>query len=144
LLDYNNINATLNIGDYVGFNLDKDKLHFGTIKGSGYAERVVSLTPQRDGYIYITAEGTLSDWLYLDRENSFPVFAGEELSVLIYASPAHGSRQGFYEATINIYLLRQKPDWVVRMFLSGAALQGFSAEAISQPRILINVTDPSD
>ncbi len=139
--DYSGINATLNIGDYVGFNLDRDKIHFGTIRNTGYSERGISLTPQSDGFVHVTAEGSLGDWLYLGRENTFPVSAGENVSMVLYASPDRGVSHGFYEAEVHIYLLEEPPGWVVERFLSGSPLPVVSEDVLSGPRVTVNIPD---
>ncbi|MFP4112455.1 MAG: hypothetical protein ACLFUO_05640 [Candidatus Woesearchaeota archaeon] len=66
------IPADLEVNDYVGFNLDNDALHFGSIKNQGNSRRNITVinTYGKTSLVVIEAEGEIASWISAS-ENSF-------------------------------------------------------------------------
>ena len=60
-------NTTLVIGEEVGFNLDRDALHFGTLRYQGSATRALTI-PENNNYLIIKIEGNITPFIFLDQE----------------------------------------------------------------------------
>ncbi len=57
------LEAHVKIADYVGVNLDTDKLYFGTLKPGSTADRSISIKTSNKAVTTITTKGEISDWL---------------------------------------------------------------------------------
>ena len=106
------IDMKVNIGDYVGFNLDTSYLEFGTMMPGGYSERTLDI--HNDGNIPLRIEIEIIEkkdinyflgeyeqlpeqWIIIS-ENNFLLKPGEGKSVKFSIKPKEGAEQGNYMA----------------------------------------------
>ncbi|MGV8168613.1 MAG: hypothetical protein ACP5N3_00995 [Candidatus Nanoarchaeia archaeon] len=138
------VNLTLEVGDYVGFNLDKDKIHMGTVFPGGYSYRDVSLTSSEEGYFYITDTGNFTEWLSVSSQN-LKINEGVMKIVTFTAWPGKDAKEGEYETTLKIYTLKRKDSWFTRTFIiEGQPLQLTSERNANPPsggaKISLNIS----
>lgn len=118
------MNATLNVSDYVGFNLNKNGLHFGTIFPGGYSTRDIGLILEKDSYVYIiTDDSKISKWIYVSYQNEL-LERGINYSLRIVArAPLDAPDPSDYAFKIRIIVLDKKANCVARMFFNKYAAQ---------------------
>lgn len=90
------LEAHVHVDDYVGFNLDTDKLYFGTVSPGGTGQRSMSLQSNEDFFVKVSVDGPLDGWLSPDewsfmltppgREVQFTIIVPENTSVGNYTS----------------------------------------------------------
>ncbi len=117
----------------VGFNLDSDALHFGTISINGSSRRAFFYESDKTGYLYLTAPDVLKDFLYLP-QNFNHSFSGEKRIEII----AKHDREGYYEGDIRIYLLKTEPSRLMKLFLGQNQLKKADIET-SKPGVSITI-----
>ncbi|HLD02785.1 MAG TPA: hypothetical protein VJC07_03750 [Candidatus Nanoarchaeia archaeon] len=93
------IEFDVNVANYSGFNLDKDKMHFGAVMPGTQSRREITITAKDDQRVTIKVTGV--DFVY-PKENDFRMAKGESRSVLIIAAPYEGLDYGFYEGEIRV------------------------------------------
>jgi len=134
--------ATLNVSNYVGINLDTDKIHFGTISYSGFAERAIFLDPGVEGYFYITADDSLSELIYIGYKQDLHVMPDENKTVVLYATtnedPALRINQT-YNGLLRGYLMKQPANAIDKFFLKGTELRKIDPESLTQTRVSIEI-----
>ncbi|HLD15285.1 MAG TPA: hypothetical protein VJB94_01770 [Candidatus Nanoarchaeia archaeon] len=91
------------VGDHVGFNLDADKIHFGTIPAGNSADRDIFVTSDKDARIEIFVDDV--DFVH-PSINNFLISPGEKKKVTMTASVPSDAKQGLYEGQIKIYSKR--------------------------------------
>jgi hypothetical protein len=134
------INATLNVGDHVGINLDKDKLHFGTVLPGGYAERAIDIESDTAGYLYITTSEELSDKIFLAKDTLLEIEKDRNKTITFYAHPAREIASATYDEPINVYILKTIPSSLTKMLLRGKEIGKIDGSEKSNPVISINIT----
>ena len=98
--DVQTIEFDLVVGQHIGFNLDTDKLHFGTIPPGNYADRDISLTSTKKSKITIIIEGV--DFIQ-PSINNFLILPGEKKTITLIVSVPGNAKQHVYEGKIKIY-----------------------------------------
>lgn len=93
------------VDDYVGINLDTDKLYFGTVYPGGGALRSVGVQTGKDSYVLITAEGQVGAWMTPD-QNCFLLEKGGERSVSFSLRTPEETPLGNYTGTVTFTLYR--------------------------------------
>jgi len=104
----------------IGFNLDKDKIHFGLVpREVSSSERFVTISNKwKHGIdVMITGEGALGEWLYSEiKENGetlvtdyFYLEPDESKEVTLFViPPGEAEANKIYEGTIKIILKRHR------------------------------------
>ena len=90
----------IKVGDYVGINLDTDKLYFGTVAPSNSAQRSLIITSQKDSFVVITSRGSTGEWI-APEENHFSIAGKEEKRIRfnahVPAEASFGNHTGYVE-----------------------------------------------
>ena len=100
----------------VGFNLDKDRLHFGSVpRGQVSSYRHITVTNSADyGLdVILAGRGDLGKWVHFElpdgtSTNSFYLGAGEEMDLRVYAYPPSDAQRGKYEGQLIIIFKKHK------------------------------------
>ncbi len=103
IVDVKEIPATVNVGGYIGVNVDTDKLYFGTLGAGNYAERSIHIENYKCGKCIVTikSKGEISRWLgYSDAK--FRIFKGEIKTVNVTLSIPKNAHEGTYDGTVRI------------------------------------------
>ena len=87
------------VGDYVGFNLDEDAIHFGTLLPGVRADREIEIYTDKDVLINVVFEEL--DNIYVDK-NNFVLKAGESYSLMFTIELPKDIEEGFYKGKIKI------------------------------------------
>jgi hypothetical protein len=96
----------------IGFNLDKDALHFGRVPGGGYGERMLEIN-NTFGYavrVKVYATGGMKDLVSADPGN-FRLGAGEGRLVLLKADAPRTTAKTDYSGTIVIEIRKASLFW---------------------------------
>ena len=88
------------IGDYVGFNLNPDKIHFGTIHPGDMANRDISISVNKKSKIILMIEDV--DFVK-PSINHFIMLADEQINITLTAIPGN-ARKGLYEGKVKILM----------------------------------------
>jgi len=150
-LAYNNIQgyyeyeASVKVGDYVGINLDTDKIHFGTVFAGGHSKREVFVNTTTPGYVFLTVSGPMKNMIQtFDRFSN--VQEGEQKSFVLYAAPPHDSEDGVYNSTVHVYVLKHKCA-LLEMFLKGKPVEVLGEYDIvgdSGAKIMLEIAPPNE
>lgn len=116
VLSVNEINATIGVSDYIGFNLDKDKLHFGTAFPGGASLRELTLTSEKSGYMYITINPEFEDWAYVSSQNIY-VKEDEPVFVQIRMFVPTDAVMKNYTFGMKVFVLEKKADFITDFIL---------------------------
>lgn len=97
------IPATVTIGSELGFNVDTDKLYFGTIVPGGFAERSLDLDSIecKKCLAVISKKGELAKWLSLSA-NRFIIKKGERKSIDVKLNVPTETNEGVYNGTLRV------------------------------------------
>lgn len=144
VIKYQELNATVKIGNYVGINLDTDKLHFGTVTKSGYGERGITINSDEDGYVYITSQGNMANWLYISNKSNLTIVKNSSVTIEFFLVPKDNAKEGIYEGVVRFYILKEKPDSFVDILLKGKPLKFVDPDKIILPAVYINITRPEN
>src|SRR3989338_2356040 len=103
-VDLKVLEATINVGGYLGFNIDDDKLYFGTINSGGTARREIEVYNVKCSscFVVIKTDGPLSK-LIATSDNKFKISMGEKRLVNITVSVPKSAVEGNYNGTVKIY-----------------------------------------
>lgn len=134
IVDINKINYTINVSDYVGINLDTDKLHFGTLSPGGDGSRKITINSDLEGYVFITS--ARDDLIYVDRQGVKLTDKPIHLD-FIAAIPRNMSNQNI-EGTLTFYVLKTSNPWPL-FFQKEKLLQ--TRNLNSKPSITLNISD---
>lgn len=95
------------VADMAGFNLDNDKIHFGTLPAGNNAERKLNVQNNYnyDVKVNVKTYGNLSEWIYVN-ENNFWLESKENKEVVLKAYVPKGTEQGTYEGKLEIIFTR--------------------------------------
>jgi len=98
------IEATVTIGDYLGFNIDTDKLYFGTFFAGGSGKRDFQIENYKcdECLVVIKAYGPLAKYLKIS-DNKFVMKYGENRTVTALVNTPQDIPNGAYNATIKVY-----------------------------------------
>lgn len=99
------VEAHVKVDDYVGINLDRDKLYFGTVSPGNTGRRDFQLTTQKDAFIVIKTTGPLADWMTPDK-NAFPLAEGEHVDVLFTMRIPDETAFGNYTSSVTVLFYR--------------------------------------
>ncbi len=99
----------IEVGDNVGFNLDTDKIYFGTVYPGGGAERNITLTNIHDITLttQITLSGDLKEWVVLS-DNNFLLDPSKSKDITVYVTTPENTTYGNYTGKMKVRLLRSK------------------------------------
>jgi cell division protein FtsL len=124
VLSVQKVNATINVDDFIGFNLDKDALHFGTAFPGGKSMRQLNIMSSEKGYLFLASNSQISDWIFVSSQN-VPVENGiyNKFDVII-AVPSNVP-YGNYTFELDIYILEKKADFLTNLLLKTKPLQVF-------------------
>jgi len=138
------VNATLNITNHIGFNLNSDKLHFGSMFPGGKSVRSVDLISNADGYVYITVVNDSKDWIYVYDQNFF-VRNNSIVSLNFAAMPPIYLENGNYEVALKVYVLKKKPTIFTKIFLEGKPVSLTSESYIPGSAVIsLNITNSTN
>lgn len=144
IIQYQELNATVKIGEYVGINLDTDKLHFGTVTKGGYGERGITINSDEDGYIYVTSQGDIGNWLYISNRSNLTVTENSSTIIHFFLVPEDNAKEGMHEDVVRFYILKEKPDSFADVLLKGKPLKFADPDKIITPAVYINITRPEN
>ena len=97
------IDTTVAVGGELGFNVDTDKLYFGTLLPGGHAERSLDIDSLacKKCLVVINKNGELADWLDLSADK-FVIKQWERKSVNVVLSVPEDASEGTYNGTLKI------------------------------------------
>lgn len=101
------IEMHVKVDDYVGFNLDTDKLYFGTVMPGGSAKRSIKIS-NHYGYeikVKIYTGGIISNWVYLNN-TKFILQPNETIDVPFTVNVPKDTPYGNYTGKIKIVFTR--------------------------------------
>jgi hypothetical protein len=118
IMEVKEMKTTLNVSDYVGINLDTDKLHFGTVFPGGYSVREVTINSSQEGFVYVAVQetavqGGFSDWIFVSSQGKF-VDAESPATLMFTAKSPNDAKPGNYGSTLKFYVLKKKPSCLTR------------------------------
>lgn len=144
VLSVTKLNATIGVDDYIGFNLDKDMLHFGTAFPGGKSMRELSLGSQREGYVYITVDDFFKDWVRVSVQNE-RIDSGGTIPVQISVFVPENASLGNYSFGINLYILEKKADIFTKMIIrsSPAVYNAQNLEDIGSGKVTLEIVNSS-
>lgn len=132
------------VGDYVGINVDTDKVYFGTVfPGSTSARTVYINTALSEGKPFISIEGNISDWIYADFiDETNTDGAGRNITVRLYSIIPENAAPGRYMGVIRVYILKQD-NWIARLGTLGEPLSELPTPGLEpeSARIKINISN---
>ena len=92
-----NVDANFTNSNNVGFNLDKDMMHFGKVPLGGSGERTFQISNTKNFPVSakIYATGSIRDYMFITEDN-IRLFPGEseEVKVIVYA-PLDAEKKGY-------------------------------------------------
>ncbi len=130
---------TLNVTDYVGMNLDTDKLHFGGVRPGGSSSRSLNISSEFEGFVYLTSD---IDWLFVSEQGGF-VGPDNPLKVDFSMVVPSGSDLGDYEGEIFIYILSSQSEFPLRFF-KGDVLGVHTSVSERPPSIVLDISSGDD
>ncbi len=92
--------AHVKVGDYVGINLDVDKLYFGTVMKGGVGKRGIIVNSPRNAFVLFSKEGSAADWIVSPK--SVFLTAGQNKSVEFEIKVPSDAKKGNYTANISL------------------------------------------
>lgn len=103
-VDLKVLEATVNVGGYLGFTTENDKLYFGTVSSGGTARREIEVSNIKCSkcFVVINSDGPLSKWISTS-DNKFKISIGEKRLVNITVSVPKSAIEGNYNGTVKIY-----------------------------------------
>ena len=130
------INYTINVTDYVGLNLDTDKLHFGGIMPGGHSQRTMSVVSEIEGYVYVLTDK--NTYLYVNQQGQR--VEKEKPAILTFkaAIPKEKPQQNI-EDTIYVFILKKEQEWPIMSY--GKKIMKTFEEYQPTPSIMLNISD---
>lgn len=125
----------VNVSDYVGLNLDNDKLHFGTVIKGGTSSRGISLNSDVDGFAYVTSE---FDWLSVEKQG-IKISPDSDANFFFRIDVPEKAKKQNIEKKIHFYILKKEKEWPL-FFLRGRPVKEFS-NSNGDASISINIQD---
>ena len=106
--DIKTLNMDLKVGPAIGFNLDTDAIHFGTVGPGRSSEREVIINHAYNFpmNVVITTTGNISDFVYLS-ENDFVLDKGESKTLMFKAFIPPNTPLGNYSGTAKVVFTRK-------------------------------------
>ncbi|MBN1156298.1 hypothetical protein JXA85_01660 [Candidatus Woesearchaeota archaeon] len=97
------VDAHVEIGDYVGFNLDTDKLYFGTVFPGGSAERAIQISHhlKEPSLVTIRIDGPIATWIEPEYYSFFLYNQTKDIMFRIY--PPRDAAFGNHTSTIRFF-----------------------------------------
>lgn len=129
------LNYTVNISDYVGLNLDSDKLHFGTVIPGGSSKRSMTLTTTQEGYVYVTSK---NNWIQISNQGQYvntTTPANFEFQINI---PKNEEPQNI-ENKIKFYITKKPQRWIMH-FQKEPLLKTFE-KIPPRPNIILEIAN---
>jgi len=102
------ISMDLTVGSKVGFNTDRDALHFGTIYPGGESKRELKIENKNDFPILVRIENTgeFSAWVFTEH-NDFVMEPEAAASIWYTASPPPDASYDTYEGSSRLIFKRK-------------------------------------
>ena len=96
--------ANINVGGYLGFTIEDDKLYFGTVNSGGTARREIEVYNIKCNkcFVDIKTDGSLAKWISTS-DNKFTISMGEKRLVNVTVSVPKSALDGNYNGTVKIY-----------------------------------------
>jgi hypothetical protein len=146
ILSVNELNATIGVDDYIGFNLDKDKLHFGTSMPGGTSMRELNLTSPANGFIYVTIDPEFKNWAYVSMQNAH-IDAGVPTLFNVKLFVPESAKVGNYTFGMKVFILKRKADFIAKYFLQSTPissdLKSFEGEGSAKVSLeIVNSSQP--
>ncbi|MFP4568002.1 MAG: hypothetical protein ACLFN8_03585 [Candidatus Woesearchaeota archaeon] len=135
----NQLNYTLNISDYVGVNLDTDKLNFGTTTQGGESTRGLTIKTEIPGYIYFTTNE--ESYIHVNSQGK-KINPGEPTQFTFKAIIPQDTPSKDIENTINIYILTTKNSWP--LIFQKQKLLNEIPELTKKPTITLDLTNKTN
>jgi len=107
LIEVEEFDMDILIGDNVGFNTNTDALHFGTVYAGGRSTRSINVHNQNDFPIevVIKMEGEVSDWILI-ANNNIILEPGSNTSIKFTADTPADVKKGAYQGKAKILIKR--------------------------------------
>ncbi len=94
------VTAHVKVDDYVGINLDTDKLYFGTVSPGNIGRRSLKVLSGDDAFVIVAIDGLASDWI-VPNNKSFYINSGEKKGVKFEAYVPPNTPYGNYTAKVS-------------------------------------------
>jgi hypothetical protein len=104
------MSAQVNVDDYVGINLDNDKLYFGTIPPGDGGKRHVVFTGEKERVVTIRLSGEAGGWIQPET-TLVRVDKGEERKVLFVIRVPENASFGNHTAEVYFTSYRPAASW---------------------------------
>lgn len=90
------IETHVKVDDYVGVNLDTDKLYFGTISSKSVGSRSLTITSDTKAAVHIKLTGDIGTWMTSDAKNIFIENGSKnvQFAIRVPENTAHGNYTG--------------------------------------------------
>lgn len=121
VLAVHEVEMTLNVSDYVGLNLDDDKLHFGTVIKGGSSSRGIVLSSDVEGFVYVTSD---LDWLRV-KNQGVEIGPDNDANFLFEVYVPKDAEPESINENVYFYVLKHEKEWLL-FFLQGELLDVFS------------------
>ncbi|MEW6063215.1 MAG: hypothetical protein AB1571_02500 [Nanoarchaeota archaeon] len=96
----------LKVGDYVGFNVNTDKIYFGIVPKGASSKRIITITNFNiSSNIIIEKKGEFADWVYLD-EKTFLMKPNEIKNITVTVTVPKNAKYGNYTSKLKILFAR--------------------------------------
>jgi len=107
VLDVEEIGIDLTIGDHIGFNIDTDAIHFGTLPKGAEGKRKITIENKFDRTVRtnIKIGKDISKFISVS-ENNFKLKANEEKNVTFIAKAPLDEEFRMYNSTVRIFFTR--------------------------------------
>jgi hypothetical protein len=144
VLSMQKINATVNVDDFIGFNLDKDALHFGTAFPGGKSLRQLNIMSSEKGYLYLASNSEIADWIFVSSQN-MPVERDTYNSFDVIVAVPSSVPYGNYTFELDIYLLEKKADFLTDLLLRTKPLKEISiSEELGSGKVKLNIVNSTN
>lgn len=103
IVEVTEIPTTVTVGSELGFNVDTDKLYFGTLVRGGSAERSLDIAnfDCKKCFVVVSKEGEIAKWITLS-DNKFIMRNGEGKSIIVDLNVPNNADEGVYTGNIKI------------------------------------------
>ncbi|MBN1275751.1 hypothetical protein JXA12_05700 [Candidatus Woesearchaeota archaeon] len=93
------VETHVKVADYIGINVDDDKLYFGANNPGGGGRRDVFITSGEEAFVMLRTGGDMAGWLWLS-EDRFLISPGEERGVTVHLRIPEEAAYGNYTGAV--------------------------------------------
>lgn len=128
---------TINVSNYVGFNLDTDMLHFGGVVPGGYAARNIMINSDFEGYVFVSSQEV--DWVFVQNQG-LAIKPDSSLSLKFMAKPPKDIKLQNVSGNFHVYIMKSDKTWPF-IFFKENLLDSFEQVQDTGSKISITVND---